>query len=159
MIIHKSRPSHCPNSQINNRKPTLIWQRTMPWNKHSMDIVIPIGIHCYFDFDSVWKVAKFSICQTQSAINAIQYVRNLPLERPFAKRFSQDIFPPSVGFGCKGTTKFADVQILSGKSDYDKYLNKNTGLMDKEEIEHSTRSRYNRRIFIYSAGYRRALDR
>ena len=31
--------------------------------------------------------------------------------------------------------------------------------MDKEEIEHSTISRDNRRIFIYSAGYRRALDR
>ena len=48
---------------------------------------------------------------------------------------------------------------MSGKSDYDKYLNKNTGLMDKEKIEHSTTSRDNRRIFIYSAGYRRALDR
>ena len=24
--------------------------------------------------------------------------------------------PSSVGFGCKGTTKFADLQILSGKS-------------------------------------------
>ena len=31
------------------------------------------------------------------------------------------------------------MQILSGKSDCDKYLNKNTGLMDKEEIEHSTK--------------------
>ena len=60
-------------------------------------------------------------------------------ERPIAKRFSQDIFPSSVGFGCKGTTKFADVQILSGKSDCDKDLNKNTGLMDKEKIEHSTK--------------------
>ena len=58
---------------------------------------------------------------------------------------------------CKGTEKFADVQILSGKSDCDKYLNKNTGLMDKEEIEHSTTSRDNRRIFIYSAGNRRGL--
>ena len=84
---------------------------------------------------------------------------NLPKERTFAKRFSQDIFPSSVGFECKGTIKFADVQILSRKSDYNKDLNKNTGLMDKEKIEHSTRSRDNRRIFIYSAGYRRALDR
>ena len=50
------------------------------------------------------------------------------------------------------------MQILSGKSDCDKYLNKNTGLMDKEKIEHSTRSRDNRRIFIYSAGNRRGLD-
>ena len=84
---------------------------------------------------------------------------NLPKERTFAKRFSQDIFPSSVGFECKGTTKFAFLQILSGKSDCDKYLNRNTGLMDKEKIEHSTTSRDNRRIFIYSAGYRRALDR
>ena len=44
-----------------------------------------------------------------------------------------------LGLRCKGTTKFADVQILSGKSDCDKYLNKNTGLMDKEKIEHSTK--------------------
>jgi hypothetical protein len=51
------------------------------------------------------------------------------------------------------------VQILSGKSDCDKDLNKNSGLMDKEKIEHSTRSRDNRRIFIYSAGNRRELDR
>ena len=51
------------------------------------------------------------------------------------------------------------MQIFEVKSDCDKDLNKNTGLMDKEEIEHSTTSRDNRRIFIYSAGYRRALDR
>ena len=31
--------------------------------------------------------------------------------------------------------------------------------MDKEKIEHSTLGRDNRRIFMYSAGYRRALDR
>ena len=31
--------------------------------------------------------------------------------------------------------------------------------MDKEKIEHSTISRDNRRIFIYSAGNRRELDR
>ena len=31
--------------------------------------------------------------------------------------------------------------------------------MDKEKIEYSTRSRDNRRIFIYSAGNRRGLDR
>mgnify|MGYP003489109406 FL=1 len=50
------------------------------------------------------------------------------------------------------------MQILSGKSDCDKDLNKNTGLMNKEKIEHSTRSRDNRRLFIYSAGNRRGLD-
>ena len=31
--------------------------------------------------------------------------------------------------------------------------------MDKEKIEHSTKSRDNRRIFIYSEGNRRELDR
>ena len=51
------------------------------------------------------------------------------------------------------------MQIFEVKSDCDKYLNKNTGLMDKEKIEHSTTSRDNRRIFIYSAGNRRGLDR
>ena len=49
------------------------------------------------------------------------------------------------------------MQILSGKSDCDKDLNNNTGLMDKEKIEHSTRSRDNRRIFIYSANERREI--
>ena len=43
-----------------------------------------------------------------------------------------------LGLRCKGTTKFADVQILSGKSDCNKDLNNNTGLMDKKKIEHST---------------------
>ena len=33
--------------------------------------------------------------------------------RNLAKRFSQDIFPSSVGIGCKGTIKFADVQEKS----------------------------------------------
>ena len=33
-------------------------------------------------------------------------------ERSIAKRFSQDIFPSSVGFGCKGSEKFAIVQIF-----------------------------------------------
>ena len=49
------------------------------------------------------------------------------------------------------------MQILSGKSDCDKDLNNNTGLMDKEKIEHSTRSRDNGRIFIYSANERREI--
>ena len=31
-------------------------------------------------------------------------------ERTFAKRFSQDIFPSSVGFGDKGTENLRDVQ-------------------------------------------------
>ena len=80
-----------------------------------MDIVIPIGIYCYFGFIKYSESCEVSNNKTQSAINAIQYVRNLPLERPFAKRFSQDIFPSSVGFGDKGSEKFASVQIFQLK--------------------------------------------
>ena len=50
-------------------------------------------------------------------------------ERPIAERFSQDIFPSGVGFGCKGSEKFAGVQ----------------------EKSHFL-------VFFCSAGYRRALD-
>ena len=79
-----------------------------------MDIIIPIGIYCYFDFDlSKWKVAKFSIGQTQSVNKRYLICQKPTQERPIAKRFSQDIFPSSVGIGCKGTTKFADVQEKS----------------------------------------------
>ena len=49
------------------------------------------------------------------------------------------------------------MQIFKGKSDCDKDLNNNMGLMDKEKIEHSTRSQDNRRIFIYSANERREI--
>ena len=59
------------------------------------------------------KLRSFLVVKRKASINAIQYVRNLPKERPFAKRFSQDIFPSSVGFGCKGSEKFADVQEKS----------------------------------------------
>ena len=33
-------------------------------------------------------------------------------ERAIAKRFSQDIFPSSVGFGCKGTKNIVHTQVL-----------------------------------------------
>ena len=42
--------------------------------------------------------------------------------------------PSSVGIGCKGSEKFADVQILSGKSDCDKDLNKNSGSVSPIKI-------------------------
>ena len=68
------------------------------------------------------SLVSYSICQKPTQ------------ERPFAKRFSQDIFPSSVGFGCKGSEKFAFLQILSGKSDCDKDLNKNTGSVSPIKI-------------------------
>ena len=60
----------------------------------------------------VEKLRSFPYTKCKASINAIQYVRNLP-KKTIAKRFSQDIFPSSVGIGCKGTTKFADVQEKS----------------------------------------------
>ena len=124
-----------------------------------MDIVIPIGIYCYFGFVLLVESCEVSVSKTQSVNKRYLICQKPTPKRTIAKHFSQDIFPSSVGIGCKGTTKFAFLQILSGKSDCDKYLNNNTGLMDKEKIEHSTISRDNRRIFIYSAGNRRELDR
>ena len=81
-----------------------------------MDIVIPIGIYCYFGFIKYSEICEVSNNKTQSAINAIKICQKPTQERTFAKRFSQDISPSSVGFDCKGTEKFAHLQILSGKS-------------------------------------------
>ena len=79
--------------------------------KCSMDIIIPIGIYCYFGFDLIEKLRSFRVTKRKASINATQYVRNLPKERTFAKHFSQDIFPSSVGIDCKGNTFFAYKQI------------------------------------------------
>ena len=38
-----------------------------------------------------------------------------PKKDPLRNAFRRTYFPSSVGIGCKGTTKFADVQILSRK--------------------------------------------
>ena len=43
---------------------------------------------------------RYSICQKPTQ------------ERAIAKRFAQDIFPSSVGFGCKGTKKNIHTQTL-----------------------------------------------
>ena len=82
-----------------------------------MDIVIPIGIYCYFGLIRIEKLRSFLLINAKRNKRYIKYVKNLPKERTFAKRFSQDIFPPSVGFGCKGTIKCADVQIFEVKSE------------------------------------------
>ena len=80
-----------------------------------MDTIIPIGIYRYFDLTVFLKVAKFLLVKTKR--NKRYLICPKPtLGKTFAKRFSQDIFPSSVGIDCKGTTKFADVQILSRKS-------------------------------------------
>ena len=75
-----------------------------------MDIIIPIGIYCYFGFDLIEKLRSSRVTKRKASINATQYVRNLPKERTFAKHFSQDIFPSSVGIDCKGTKKNVYVQ-------------------------------------------------
>ena len=66
-----------------------------------------------FDFDSnLEKLRSFLFVKRKASINAIQYVRNLPIERTIAKRFSQDIFPSSVD----STAKVVNYFELSKKS-------------------------------------------
>ena len=78
-----------------------------------MDMVIPIGIYCYFGFDLIEKLRSFRFVRRKASINAISICQKPTQERTFAKRFSQDIFLSSAGFDCKGTIKFADVQEKS----------------------------------------------
>ena len=61
------------------------------------------------------KVAKFRVSNAKRNKRYLNMSETYP-KKTFAKLFSQDMFPSSVGIGCKGTTKFADMQILSGKS-------------------------------------------
>ena len=53
----------------------------------SMDIIIPIGIYCYFGFIKYSESCEVSNNKTQSAINAVQYVRNLPKKEPLRNAF------------------------------------------------------------------------
>ena len=80
--------------------------------KRSMDIVIPIGIYCYFGFIKYSESCEVSNNKTQSVNKRYLICQKPTQERPIAKRFSQDIFPSSVGIGCKGTKKNAYAQVL-----------------------------------------------
>ena len=60
-----------------------------------MDIIIPIGIYCYFGFDLVEKLRSFLLVKRKASINAISICQKPTQESPFAKRFSQDILPPA----------------------------------------------------------------
>ena len=80
-----------------------------------MDIVIPIGIHCYFDFDCFKeKLRSFRFVKRKASINAIQYVRNLARKIHCETLFTGHT-PSSVGIGGKGSEKFASVQIFQLK--------------------------------------------
>ena len=85
--------------------------------KCNMDIIIPIGIYCYFGFDLIEKLRSFRVTKRKASINATQYVRNLPKERTFAKHFSQDIFPLAQVCDCKGTKKNVYVQENDKKTE------------------------------------------
>ena len=55
-----------------------------------------------FDFDlNVEKLRSFRFVKYKTSINAIQYVRNLPLEAFVTKHFSQNISPSSVDSSAK----------------------------------------------------------
>ena len=85
------------------------------YSRRSMDIVIPIGIYCYFGFDLIEKLRSFRVTKHKASINAILICPKPTPKRTIAKHFSQDIFPSSVGIGCKGSEKFASVQIFQLK--------------------------------------------
>ena len=40
-------------------------------NRCSMDIIIPIGIYCYFGFDLIEKLRSFLVVKRKASINAI----------------------------------------------------------------------------------------
>ena len=70
-----------------------------------MYTIIPIGIYRNFDLTVFLKVAKFLLVKTKR--NKRYLICPKPtLGKTFAKRFSQDIFPSSVGIDCKGTELF-----------------------------------------------------
>ena len=49
--------------------------------KRSMDIVIPIGIYCYFGFDLIEKLRSFRFVKHKASINAISYLATKWLKR------------------------------------------------------------------------------
>ena len=156
-------------------------------NKHSMDMVIPIGIYCYFDLRKIQKS-----CEVFDSSNAKRNKRYSICQKPtLRKTLCETLFAGHISLqrrirlqrynkicGCARKNAFqcdfllgeilSSIRLprgaqgysactLSGKTiteipEYD------SGLMDKEKIEYSTTSRGNRRIFIYSANYRRVLD-
>ena len=143
----------------------------------SMDIIIPIGIYCYFDFDlSKWKVAKFSCCQTQSVnkryLNMSEtYPRKTLCETLFAGHISlqrrirvqrykiiynlQNLRCTICVFFARGLS--SSIRLPRGTQGYSACTlsGKNiteipeydSGLINKERTEYSTTSRGNRRIF------------
>ena len=46
-----------------------------PEYKHSMDIVIPIGIYCYFGFDLIEKLRSFRVTNAKRQGNSITQAR------------------------------------------------------------------------------------
>ena len=73
----------------------------------------PKGVYCLLALDRL-KFSRFLVTKTSANKRFYNMSETYP-ERTIAKRFSQDIFPSSVGIGGKGTEKFADVQIFQLK--------------------------------------------
>ena len=84
------------------------------YNKCSMDIVIPIGIYCYFGFVLLVESCEVSVSKTQS-VNK----RYLICQKPTQKGTRETLFaghtPASVGFDCKITNYFSFLQIYIQK--------------------------------------------
>jgi len=75
LLIHNSRPSHCLKGQINNRKPTPIWQTALPkngkagYNCHTHRHLLLTLILTLND-----EICEVSNCQMQSVNKRYQYV-------------------------------------------------------------------------------------
>ena len=82
-----------------------------------MDTIIPIGIYCYFEIDLLFESCEVSVSQYQSVNKRYLICQKPTQERTFAKRFSQDIFPSSVGIDCKGSEIFLIKQIFDKKTE------------------------------------------
>ena len=95
LLIHQLRPSHCPIEQIKQQETYADMTIYYTHYKHSMDIVIPIGIHCYFGFVLLVESCEVSVSKTQSAINAINMSETYPNKGTRKTLFAGHILPPA----------------------------------------------------------------
>ena len=81
----------------------------------SMDIVIPIGIYCYFGFDLIEKLRSFRFVKRKASINAILICPKPTPKRTIAKRFSQDTYSLQRRIRLQNYNKFLNCASSSAK--------------------------------------------
>ena len=95
LLICQPRSSHYLISQIKQQETYAGMKTHYTQMRCSMDIIIPIGIYCYFEIDLLFEICEVSVSQSQSVNKRYSICQKPTQERPFAKRFSQDILPPA----------------------------------------------------------------